>query len=214
MRVSPLFFLLLPALVSACAEDPFVDHGTVPNVQKPTDPVLGTGAFTICHGGQTPAQQVTALAEEQCGAWGLTVRQGLTERWQCRASAPHRTTFRCVDPNMRDAKGEYINPLDREAVTAWEKQTGQTAPLRNRLNALMGTLPPSAAPAAAPAPASPIPQTPPQPPVPPAPAIPDLGNTPAPSVPARPEAQPLPPEPPRGDGFSMPMGSWGDHFQD
>ncbi|MGE5478326.1 MAG: hypothetical protein ACM3Q1_16850 [Bacteroidales bacterium] len=234
MRVERPLLLLLAALTTGCADpEPFVDYGysvssLAPYVSKPRDSVMEYGYLIACYSDKTPWEEVVALATERCGAHGLQVHSYLVTRWQCRATSPHKVQAYCYDPEMVTSAGAPINPFDEKAVQAWEAQTGKKAKPHNNLNAAGTATPPPqppaapssagappAAPIAAPAPA-PVAATAP----PPAPVAP---LTPA-DIATRPAMQPLPPRPNvqapppaaayPSDGFTLPQGSWGDHFQE
>lgn len=205
MRFVRPLLLLLPGLLAGCAEAPFIDMGTasttVVSIDKPTDTLLETGSFRICHASETPMSEVAALAEERCGEYGLKTAQGITQRWQCRISAPHRTTFSCFDPGMTDETGAYVNPFDKRAVAAWEKRTGKTFKLKNpRLIGLPVQIQPTPGTAAESAV-----ETVPAPMENAAPAEEEPAIVPLPAPP--------PPAPPVDSGFTLPQGSWGDAFK-
>jgi hypothetical protein len=210
-RLSPSI-VLLAGLVAACADpEPFIDQGVTVTVDK-TKPLSDAGSFPICYSARTSAAQVEQLAREHCGALGLQPIMTQASRWQCRATSPHQNTYRCVDPDLREADGSYINPLDTRAVAMWEKLNGKKAKVRTRSPGPEVVLPAQPAPADASTP----------PPPPPAP-VPERVLTPAdiagkPAQPSQPvpiEPAPPPPPPlPNSSGFSLPQGSWGDHFQE
>lgn len=237
MRADRPLLLLLAALTAGCADpEPFVDHGNptfTVQVDKPRDSVLETGQVRLCHSAATPWAEVEALARERCAAHGLQAAFLFGERHQCRATSPHRATFQCYDPEMLTERGTPVNPFDPAAVATWEKRTGKTAKPHNFLTAPGGAAAnptnsgtaanptnngaaanpanngaaPAQAPVAAPVQAPLVPLTPDSvadrpafQPYPPRPA------TPAPAAPAA-EAYPV-------DNFTLPQGSWGDHFQE
>lgn len=244
MRVDRSLLLLLAALTAGCAEpEPFVDSDYDPAarsklvITKPVDPVVLNGRLRICYSDTTPWAEVLALATERCASHGLQVYPTGVQRYQCRATSPHRATFTCYDPEMIKADGTPVNPFDPEAVTAWEKATGKTAKPHNFMTlpggatVPGGAVPPAAQPAAPPPPAAgadqppapmapvltrpvPAPAARPTPPLNPA----DIGNRP-PMPPPAPVPQAVPaPTPGKGaypaeDGFTLPQGSWGDHFE-
>lgn len=218
MRITSPLFLLMAGLVSGCAvEEPFVDTVSASvTVQKTPSNVLRDGYVHVCSGERTPSNEVTTLAEEQCAVHGLKSVLVGTDHWQCRATAPHRTTFMCVDPDMRNADGTYVNPFTPGATGAWERQTGKTARnyRANRAPMVSPPAPTPVAPESVPGPAAPPPA--PISAVPPALTPADLAGKPAmPTQPLRVETPPPPPPPsPVGDGFKLPVGSWGDHFQE
>lgn len=218
--VRPL--LLLPALLTGflagCAEDPFIDTGINTNtisMDKPKDTLVETGTFRICHASETPLSEVVAAAEERCGGYGLSTVQGITNRWQCRMSAPHTTHFACYDPELTDEEGNRINPFDRKAVAAWEKRTGKKAkpltPNTDKLNTIGQPAVPAPAAQASPAasgdaPAAALPALRPE----------DIAGKPYPSVTTpvvTPPPAPTAPPAPVDGGFSLPQGSWGDSFE-
>lgn len=235
MRVDRPLLLLLSALTVGCADpEPFVDTGIVsyatPSLTKPIDSVIVTGQLYVCFSDKTPWAEVERLAAERCAAHGLTIYGSAVQRYQCRATSPHRALFRCYDPEMREANGLPVNPFDPEAVQRWEQRTGKTAKPHNAItgqalnqeraqdqnpgpdqgqDATAQPLPPGAA---LPPPASAPPAPAPVAPLSPA----DIANKPPiPALPPRPQA---PPPPAAGayptDGFTLPQGSWGDHFQE
>lgn len=221
MRVTPPLFLLMAGLVSGCAsQEPFVDVNnastatTNVTVQKTPSTVLRQGRVYVCHGGNPQWAEVTALAEEQCAVHGLKSVFMVTQRWQCRATAPHRSNFMCVDPEMREADGTYVNPFVPQAVRAWEQRTGKTAPdyHANRGALVSPPAPTTVAPDALPGPAAPPPA-----PISAAPsALTPAGIAGKPAMPTQPLRMETPPPPPApaDDGFKLPVGSWGEHFQD
>lgn len=225
MRADRPLLLLLAALTAGCADpEPFVDQGIVeyPTVSKPRDTVLTDSRVKLCYSDKTPWSEVEALAAERCGAYGLKIYNYQTQRYQCRATSPHTATFVCYDPEMLDARGAPINVFDVAAVQEWEKRTGKRAKPHNSLGG-------QGAPATAPAPAAP-PEAPPAPAQPaPAPVSMPMQAPLKPLTPAdiasRPPMQPLPPRPQTQaapptegayptEGFTLPQGSWGDHFQE
>ncbi|MBC7908023.1 MAG: hypothetical protein H7Y60_14945 [Rhodospirillaceae bacterium] len=215
MRVAPPLFLLLAGLVSACAVEPFVDLGTAVTVQKTAPASTLGGIIYICHSDDTPWNQVTTLAEEQCGTHGLKPLLMETQRWQCRATSPNRTRFSCVDPNMRNADGSYVSPFDRTAVAAWEKRTGKKAPAYGATRGPVvsppepTTVPPESVPGPAAPPPAPISAVQPLTPA-------DIAGKPAIPVqqPFQTQAPPLPaPAPLAPSSFTLEPGSWGHHFE-
>jgi hypothetical protein len=225
MRASRPLLLILAALTAGCADpEPFVDDGggTSLLVSKPVDPVIKTGSLPICYSETTPWSEIFALATERCSAHGLAVHpQATIQRWQCRVTSPHKATFYCYDPEMIHTNGLFVNPFNRSDVARWEGETGKTAKPHNFL-----TTPGAQAPAgeSQPAPAGGSAAVPPGMPAAPA-APPSAALTPAdlagkPPVPTQsyrldapppvPPAAPIPNDP----GFTLPQGSWGDHFQE
>lgn len=167
-----LFAAAIAATASGCAEPPFVDKKILTTIEKPVDSVVKTASFSICYSEKDPFEQVLALADETCAAYGLQSRLTGKVHWQCRISAPHTAQFACYDPEMVDAYGAYINPANRRQVESWIKRTGRLPTFT--LPGKPYTLPP---------------------------ATPD--KAPA-AAPATPEA---------GDEFSLPMGGWGENFE-
>lgn len=230
MRVDRPLLLLLAALTAGCADpEPFVDFGTstLPTMTKPKDPVLSSGVVAICYSDETPWSDVQALAGERCAAHGLQASTTMVQRWQCRATSPHRATFTCFDPEMLMANGTRVNPFNPKSVEAWEKATGKKAKPHNFMTgqkpapAAGPETPPAADADAAPRPAGVAPLAPPPAMAPLAPLTPaDIAGKPPAPVLAPPQAVPqAPAAPPAGgaypmDGFTLPQGSWGDHFQD
>lgn len=230
MRLDRPLLLILAALVAGCADpEPFVDwgHSVSPTVAKPADPVVSGRGLPICYSDKTPREELDKLAAERCATHGLQAVLINDARYQCRATSPHRATYLCYDPEMRTAKGGYINPFDEQAVREWEQRTGKKARPHNFMT---GPSPANRLPTApaingdAPGAASPADQPPPPAAITPAPAAPvrpltpaDIaGKPPIPDLPPREEAPPPAPVPvqPNGSGFTLPQGSWGDHFQD
>lgn len=205
-------------MLAGCAEGPFIDRGTAVTVEKPQDSVLISGSVNICHADSTPLAEIEALAAEACARHGAQPVLTNSTRWQCAMNNPHRRTYACRVPGLVDERNKPINPADHKAVEAWKKRTGKTALPRAGAEAgadvapapaasPSATLPaPAAAPAAAPlAPLRPL-----------SPA--DIAGRPAhaPAPLALPPA-PAPAGPPLATGtpgFNLPVGSWGDAFQE
>jgi hypothetical protein len=123
--------LLLAALAAACSfGEPFVDRQyTEVNVQKPK-PAGADGAVVVCYGNDTPRAKVDTLADEACAGWGLKAVLSQEKRWQCRLTMPHQATYVCIDPEMKFADGQYVNPFSKAAVEAWRaEQVNGPAPL-------------------------------------------------------------------------------------
>ncbi|MCR6629098.1 MAG: hypothetical protein NVV74_03060 [Magnetospirillum sp.] len=223
MRASRPLLLMLAALTAGCADpEPFVDTGQnlyQAVIAKPKDPVLVNGSLPICYSDETPWDEVVALVTERCAAHGLQVwPQSSVQRWQCRATSPHRAVFQCYDPEMLTAKGQYVNPFNRGAVEAWERETGKTAKPHNFM-----TGPVPVAPADEPLPQRPsardVPATTPAPQAPPPAQLTPEGMASRPAMPSPPYRIEGPPPPPpvpvpENGGFTLPQGSWGDHFQE
>ncbi len=194
-------------LLAGCTDAPFIDYGTSPTVSKPVDRIKESGHVTICSSRDTAEADVHALAMEACGKYGLQPILEDVSYLSCRLTASRSSSFLCADPSMRDEEGSFVNPFRPGDVAAWERRTGRKAPpltgaesrVQEAARQLNDTvhpvvLPPDPAPsAAAPSPTS---QT-----------------TPPPNPPA--SAQPLS-APPSSMGdiqqFTLPVGSWGDHF--
>lgn len=244
MRAAPLILIAATVLLAGCAEAPFVQRELTNTIDKPTNTITKSGEVGVCHGDATPWAEVEAEAADACGAYGYFARHAYTDRYQCRVSAPHLSMFTCYHPEMTDAAGVLINPSDEKAVAAWQKRTGKTKPKpRAALSADRQATPPATLPAlpqtpaaaAAGAAAPPSAAAPNQPtaaiaappaalsppaPVPPAPALRPLGPAdiagkpafvPAPLLAEPPPAQPLYPS---GGGYTLPPGSWGQHFEE
>lgn len=242
-RLLPLSLVLLAAGCAdpePFVYDPL--YGTV-RISKPVDPVLKTGLLYICYSDETPMSEVIDLARERCAAHGLQLSQtGATTRWSCKVASPHLASFSCYDPDMA-LNGRYINPFNRAAVAEWERRTGKKAKPHNFMTAeaendgeKRGSAPqaPFYVDAPAPPPASGVANTPapapaatapaatplPQPPAPaqltPVPALTpaDIAGKPAPAPAPRVQSAPPPPPPAPVDDFSLPPGSWGDHFKE
>lgn len=228
MRADRPLLLLLVGLTAGCADpEPFVDPGPPSfsaHVNKPRDTVVQDGHVKLCYSSATPWSEVETLARERCAAHGLQSALTQIERQQCRATAPHRATFLCYDPEMRHEDGSPVNPFSPAAVAAWEKRTGKTAKPHNFMTVPGGPAPNPAAPpppvpgttAAETAPTAPAPiAAPVQPAV--TPLTPDAiadrpahqPDAPRPAAPATAPAQAYP-----VDNFSLPQGSWGDAFQE
>lgn len=231
MRADRPLLLLLAALTAGCADpEPFVDLSapTRPTPDKPRDTVLTDNAVRICFSDKTPWAEVEALAAERCGNYGLKLYAHMVERYQCRAISPHAATFTCYDPDMVDARGAPINVFDPLAVQGWEKRTGKRAKPHNSLGgqgapAAAPGVPPAPSAAPLPAPGTPAPAQAAPPPVempleaPLRPLTPaDIaGHPPMQALPPRPQVQAPPVQGAYPtDGFTLPQGSWGDHFQE
>ncbi len=231
MRADRPLLLLLAALTAGCADpEPFVDHGNptfTVQVDKPRDSVLQTGQVQLCHSAATPWAEVESLARERCAAHGLQATFLFGERHQCRATSPHRATFQCYDPEMLTERGTPVNPFDPLAVATWEKRTGKTAKPHNFLTAPGGAAAnPTALGAAANPTTSGAAANPATSGAAPAPVQAPLVPLTPDSVADRPAFQPYPPRPATPapaaptaeaypvDNFTLPQGSWGDHFQE
>lgn len=230
MRAPRFLPLLLAGLVAGCAESPFVDVQINQTVEKSEDPVLRSGAVAVCHDDATPWAEIEELAREACAKHGYQASLIQKLRWQCRWTAPHRTTFACTLPGLVDELGRPISPADTKALEAWQKRTGKPLPQRVRPGQPVpvppapdsgAAAPPAAAspartPAPAPAPTATAPATTAVPARPLGPA--DIAGKPA--VPAAPPAVPMgspPPAPttvaPSG-GFTLEPGGWGQSFEE
>lgn len=201
---------LLPLLLAGCAEGPFVDLPVAQSVEKPEDPVKKSGQIGICYNASTPWGEIEVLAAETCGKHGYQAKLLRSERWQCRATAPHRAVFNCFLPTMTDERGRLISPSDTNAIEAWRKRTGNPLPRPGVVQP--GTTPPASA-------AAPYSAPPPAPVTAPAPAIltpADIAGKPAfPSAPP-PAAGPVAPVPAvqAVPGFTLEPGSWGQYFEE
>jgi hypothetical protein len=214
LRRLPMPVLLLSgALVLAgCASDTvFVNHEISQLIEKGQDTVLKSGVVEICHSGSAPWPEIEALAAEECATQGWQAEFYMTQKWQCRMTAPHLSTFRCFLPEYADKYGRHLNPADRKAYRAWAKARGTKAAAHP---AAAGT-----GPAETTVPAQGVAES---------TSVPSPVLIPA-ARPLRPEdiagkppasAQPLalPPVPapqayPSGD-FTLTPGSWGDQFRE
>lgn len=201
---------LSATMLSACAEAPFVATKPTDILAKPDDGMRRTGQFSVCFAGDDQAE-AERVARQRCASHGFQTMFVTVTRYQCRVTAPHQATFRCYHPDLVDEKGgSYLNPFDAVAVEQWRKRTGKTPPAQPvpGWSAPMAAEP---APLGAPAPAALGPAQP--GPVPPSAASPEA--VPVPPVPevSPPLPQPLPPDLSGGTGFSLPMGSWGEAFE-
>lgn len=216
MQPHRLAILVIAATVAACAEPPFIEAKGSNLVDKPDDRMRTTGQFTVCHGDGDfgVAEQI---ARQRCASYGFQSQLVWEGRYQCRASAPHQAMFRCYHPDLTAENGDFINPFDPAAIEEWRKRTGKVPPAspvpgwETGETVIVPGLPsptaeaPGAPPPAAlgPAVVGPIPST-------PGPA--DIPGWPVPEI------KPPPPLPPSleapGGGFSLPMGSWGQAFEE
>lgn len=233
MRAAPFAPFVLAAMLAACAEAPFADHGLDNLIDKTVNTITSQGTVTICHAGSAPWAEVEAEAAYACGEFGYFSRHQKTLRYQCRITAPHQSTFACYHPEMTDAKGVLINPSDKKAVAEWQKRTGKMKPKPRialpdgQQQAVPATLPagpqapiqspaasqagtdPQAAGTTAPAMAAPA-------------AVPYRPLTPA-DIAGKPHMAPTPiltvppsqaPLYPSGSSYTLPPGSWGQHFEE
>ncbi|HTH15033.1 MAG TPA: hypothetical protein VL974_00160 [Magnetospirillum sp.] len=230
--------------VGCADPEPFVWDGRSGTTQvflnKQVDPVVRTGQFYVCYSDATPWEEVVALATERCAAHGLKLQSNAAiYKWRCRLTSPHQASFACYDPDMFDSRG-YINPFNKAAVARWEQATGKTAKPHNfmtmageeegggrqiEMPAYVPGPPPPPQSGVSNQPPTPAPQVPSRSPegiAPPPPAqltpVPplspaDIAGKPALPPPPRLDAPP-PPPPLAPDNFSLPPGSWGDHFQE
>lgn len=227
MRAARLaLFAATTTMLAACAEAPFADQGVESTIDKPVNTVTTHGYAIICHADSTPWAEVEAEAAYACGDYGYFSEFRYTKRYQCRVTAPHQSMFTCYHPEMTDAKGRLISPADEKAVAEWQKRTGKMKPKprialpQSQQQAVPATLP--AGPAARQA--SPGGQTTDttaptmvtQPPAPYRPLTPaDIAGkpdmAPAPLLTAPPSQVPLYPS---GGSYTLPPGSWGQHFEE
>lgn len=222
--------LFLCALVSACAGEPFVEHqsrvegeAALSYVQKEKPAIGRTGRGQVCFAASTPQAEIEQTANDACAEYGLRAVMDGVKRYQCRMTNPHEAYFHCVDPNMKTESGQYVDVFDPKAVAAWESRTGKKAPLRQTAGAYMewpergGAAVFSDRPVSQPLlNAAPIPSA-----APTLPATPAVAPPPAIIQAPSPAIQPAPPVPmmspqqpssPQINSFSLPVGSWGDHF--
>lgn len=227
MRAAPFALFAITAMLAACAEAPFADHGFNSLIDKPVNSVLRNGMVTICHAGSAPWTEVEAEAAYACGEYGYFSKFQETLRYQCRITAPHLSTFACYHPEMTDAKGGLINPANEKAVAEWQKRTGKQKPKPRialpdtQQQAVPATLPtinppPQTPPAsqtggAAPTMAAPVAPSAPYRPLTPADIAGKPDMAPAPQLTAPPSQVPLYPS---GGSYTLPPGSWGQHFEE
>ncbi|MEW5729407.1 MAG: hypothetical protein AB1918_16385 [Pseudomonadota bacterium] len=223
MRPHRLAVLACAAALAACAEGPFIDHDINVQLDKPVDTVAGSGVVYVCYGGDEQFAAAEAMAAKACAAYGLQSFLVRSDRYQCRLTTPHRALFRCFHPDMLDAHGEPINPFSRKAVKDWERRTGKQPPASLRRNPAApqpqgGESPEApAAEAAPPAPPAavltPVPSPAPKPAAPPRPPGPaDIPSWPQAQPPAPPPAPIVAPAPLAPESFTLPVGTWGDAF--
>lgn len=228
MRVA-YFALIVTAstVLAGCTEAPFVEREINSNIEKPINNVTRTGTAIVCHADSAPWTAVEAEAADACGQYGYFSRFVQTQRYQCRITAPHQSTFACYHPDMTDTQGVLINPSDEKAVLAWQKRTGKMKPrpriaLPQDQQAVSATLPSgpqtphSSMPVAQPENAT-MPQAPSAAaapayrPLTPADIAGKPGLEPAPILAEPPPVVPLYPS---GGGYTLPPGSWGQHFEE
>lgn len=88
-RAVPALLALLA--LSACAERPFVNAYPA-DLAKLAAADL---AFDVCYPAGADPAEIRAVAEEVCADRGLTAQALVSNRWQCRVTAPHTTRFAC-----------------------------------------------------------------------------------------------------------------------
>lgn len=225
MRPHRLAVLACAAALAACSEGPFLDHDISFQVDKALDPVVTNGTLYVCYEGEEQLPEAMALARKTCAAYGLQASLGVTYRYQCRLTTPHRAMFHCFHPDMLDAQGSPINPLNPKAVDAWMERTGKQPPASLRRNPLAPQPRSEDQPAApgpeeapsAPPPAvmTPVPAPTPSPAAPPrAPGPADIPSWPQASQPPAPPPAPIAaPAPLAPESFTLPVGTWGDAFE-
>lgn len=216
MRAAPFALFAIAAMLASCAEAPFVDHEIDSLIDKRANTITTNGTVTICHADSAPWTEVEAEAAYACGEYGYFSTFKKTLRYQCGITAPHQSTFTCYHPEMTDAKGLLINPSDQKAVAEWQKRTGKMKPkpriaLPQSQQQVPATLPsgpmaPAANPVdgtggqttgtAVPTMAAPAPYRP---------------LAPAPILTAPPSQVPLYPS---GGSYTLPPGTWGQHFEE
>lgn len=231
MRAAPFALFAIAAMLAACAEAPFADREIDSLIDKRVNTITTNGTVTICHAGSAPWTEVEAEAAYACGEFGYFSKFRNTLRYQCRITAPHQSTFTCYHPEMTDAKGLLINPSDEKAVAEWQKRTGKMKPKprialpQSQQQAVPATLPagpmaPAANPidgtatgTAAPTMAAPTATAPVAPyrPLTPADIAGKPDMAPAPILTAPPSQAPLYPS---GGSYTLPPGSWGQHFEE
>ncbi|AVM74695.1 hypothetical protein [Magnetospirillum gryphiswaldense] len=231
MRAAPFALFAIAAMLASCAEAPFVDHEIESLIDKRANTITTNGTATICHADSAPWAEVEAEAAYACGEYGYFSQFQKTLRYQCRITAPHQSTFTCYHPEMTDAKGRLINPADEKAIAEWQKRTGKMKPKprialpQSQQQAVPATLPsgpmaPAANPVdgtptgtAAPIMAAPAatPPVAPYRPLTPADIAGKPDMAPAPILTAPPSQAPLYPS---GGSYTLPPGSWGQHFEE
>ena len=228
MRAAPFALFSIAAMLAACAEAPFADHGLDSLIDKPVNTVTSQGSVAVCHSDSAPWTEVEAEAAYACGEYGYFSQFQKTLRYQCRITAPHQSTFTCYHPEMTDAKGRLINPSDQNAIAEWQKRTGKMKPKprialpQSQQQAVPATLPsgpmaPAAKPVdstggqttgtAVPTMAAPAPYR----PLTPADIAGKPDMAPAPLLTAPPSQVPLYPS---GSSYTLPPGTWGQHFEE
>lgn len=236
MRAAPLaLFAATAAMLAACAEAPFADQGIEILIDKRANSITTNGILTICHADSAPWSEVEAEAAYACGEYGYFSQFQKTLRYQCRITAPHESTFTCYHPEMTDAKGRLISPADEKAIAEWQKRTGKMKPKPRialpdaQQQAVPATLPAgpqapaarqagpgegqtsgTAAPTLAPSPLA-TPTQAPYRPLTPADIAGKPGMAPAPILAEPPPQVPLYPS---GGSYSLPPGTWGQHFEE
>lgn len=195
--------LPLVLLLGGCADTLFVDAPINAFIDKTEDRVAKYGNFQICHDSATPMSEIQALADEECGRLGWQSQWVHTQKWQCRLTAPHMSTFQCFVPGYVDQTGKPVNPANKKAFLKWQQSQKQA-----QKGDKAGVTPLTGTPAA---PAGSVGE----------PAVSTRPLTPAdiagkPSIPGAP--LPVEPAPVQGaypsGGFTITPGGWGEHFQD
>lgn len=222
MRV-PFVIVVAATVLGGCAEAPFAYREIENTLDKPPNTVLTEGRVTVCHADGTPWAQIEAVAADACGEYGYFPRYQYSDRYQCRISAPHRARFQCYHPEMTDTKGQFISPANTAAIDAWEKRTGKIRPKPRvalpeaQQQAVPATLPeapkttPTAPESAGTGSGAPTSAAPAYRPLSPADIAGKPAIDPAPIVTS--PTQPAPAYPANG-GYSLPPGSWGQHFEE
>ena len=221
---------ILPCLLlSACAEEPFVDSTSKQldtigqaSVHKQKQDIVRKGFGEVCFAANATADSIQQAANDACADYGLQAVMDHVVKYQCRITNPHLAIFRCVDPAMRDEKGSFINVFDPVAVGKWEKRTGRKAPLRQTAGAFMAWPERGDGQASSVTNSRPILNEmrdsvtlPPLRGPSPAEASVDSEQNAAPLAPApisRPTNAPVVSPAPNPAPFSLPVDSWGDHF--
>lgn len=200
--------LSLVLLLGGCADAVFVNAPIDARIDKGEDKIAKFGVFEVCHGTDTPWAEIQGLADEECGRFGWQATKTKAVKWQCRLTAPHVATFQCSVPGYVDKAGKPMNPANKKAFAAWQKEqaakAGQAAPSGEPVSApeTPARRSPTAAPPAAMVPA---------------------GRPLSPAdIAGKPEWQSAPlnvaPAPVQGayptNGFTLTPKGWGEHFEE
>lgn len=132
-----LSILSAVGVLSGCSisERPFVWTDPLITITKQLDWLHRFGAVVVCYDGQdAPAARV--LAADTCAEYGLKSRLVISDRMQCKMTAPNRMIFQCYDPKMRFSSGAWVNPLSKNQIKMWQdEQMARTGKSRNEIYA-------------------------------------------------------------------------------